>query len=154
MAALSDDVKRFAVQALACFDSPAQVIKDVQQEFGLTVTKQQLQAYNPSTVAGVRMSKNLKKIFDTTREAFLKDVSAIPIANQSYRLRVLNRMLSKVETQGNIVVAAALMEQAAKETGGAFTNKQKLEHTGKDGGPVQFAKEMSDMELEALARGG
>jgi hypothetical protein len=136
MAALNDDVKVFVTQALACFDSPAQVIKDLKQEFGLEVTPQQLQAYNPATKAGARMSVKLKLIFAGTREAFLKDVSGIPIAQQAYRLRVLNRMLARVESQGNVVVAAQLMEQAAKETGGAFTNRQKLEHAGKDGAPL------------------
>lgn len=126
MAALADHVKVFAVQALACFDSPTQVAKDIKQEFGVEVTLQQLQAYNPATVAGARMSKKLKAIFAATREAFLKDVSTIPIAQQSYRLRTLNRMLQTVEKQGNVVVAAQLLEQAAKESGGAFTNKREL----------------------------
>lgn len=144
MAALSDDVKLFATQALACFDSPAQVIKDLKQEFGVTVTPQQLQAYNPATVAGSRMSKKLHAIFEATRKSFLKDVGNIPIAQPSYRLRVLNRMLSKVEGQGNIVVAAALMEQAAKETGGAFTNKQKVDHTSSDGTMSPKGKSLDD----------
>lgn len=148
MAALSDDLKLFVTQALACFDSPAQVIKDVKQQFGVEVTFQQLQAYNPATVAGSRMSKKLKLIFEETRKRFLKDVSAIPIAHQSYRLRVLNRMLGKVEGQGNIVVAAALMEQAAKETGGAFTNKQKLEHAGADGKPLPAAAPVFNITMK------
>lgn len=144
MAALSDDTKLFVIQALACFDSPAQVIKDVKQQFGVDVSFQQMQAYNPATVNGKRMSKKLKTIFDATRDAFLKDVSGIPIANQASRLRVLNRMLVKAETQGNIVVAAALMEQAAKEMGGAFTNKQKLDHTSSDGTMSPGGKSLDD----------
>jgi hypothetical protein len=155
MAALSDDVKVFVTQALACYDTPAQVIKDVKQQFGLEVSPQQLQAYNPATRNGSRMSPKLKAIFEATRKAFVDDVSTIPIANQAYRLRVLNRMLQKVEPSGNVVVAASLMEQAAKEMGGAFTNRREL--TGKGGGPVEMKtnmQELSDEALLAIATGG
>jgi hypothetical protein len=40
MAALSEDVKRFIVQALACFDTTAQVVESVKEEFGLLVLLQ------------------------------------------------------------------------------------------------------------------
>lgn len=130
MAALNNEVKLFIVQALACFDSPAEVSAAVKASFKLDVTRQQLQAYNPGTVTGARMSQTLKKVFGETRKRFVEDVSEIPIAHQSYRLRVLQRTLAKVETQGNTAMVAQLLEQAAKESGGAFTNRTKLEHSG------------------------
>ncbi len=40
-------------------------------------------------------------------------------------------MAVKAEDQGNMVLAAQLLEQAAKEMGNAFTNRREL--TGKDG---------------------
>lgn len=130
MAALNDAQKIFIVQALACHDTPKQVAEAVKQEFGVDVTPQQLQAYNPETVAGKRMSQRLKDIFAATRRKFLDDVSTIPIANQAFRLRALNRMYDRVQGQGNMALAAQLIEQAAKEAGGSFTNKQKVEHEG------------------------
>lgn len=36
MATLKDNVKLFIVQALACFDTPSQVVEAVKQEFGLS----------------------------------------------------------------------------------------------------------------------
>lgn len=137
MAALPDEVKRFAVQQLACYDTPSQVQKAIKEEFGLEVTRQQLQAYDPATVAGVRMSKKLKDLFAATRKAFLEDVSTIPIAQQSFRLRSLQRLHQRAVEQGNAVVAAQLLEQASKEIGGAFTNRREL--TGKDGKDLPVA---------------
>jgi hypothetical protein len=130
MATLKDEVKLFIVHSLACFDTPSQVAASVKQQFSLDVSLQQLQAYNPATRAGARISEKLKTIFNETRKKFLEDISDIPIAHQTFRLRVLNRMLEKVEKQGNVQAAAGIIEQAAKEVGGAFTNKQKLEHSG------------------------
>jgi hypothetical protein len=134
MAALPDDVKMFVVQALACFDSGTQVAAAVKQQFGLTVSLQQLQAYNPATVAGSRMSKKLREVFGATRKRFLEDTAAIPIANQAYRLRVLDRALNKAEGQGNLSMVSSLIEQAAKEVGGGFTNRREL--SGPGGGPI------------------
>lgn len=134
MAALNDDQKLFIVQALACFDAPSQVIESVKQEFELDVSPQQLQAYNPATKAGARMSQKLKDIFEATRKRFLAEVSDIPVANQAYRLRQLQRMVHESMRRKNIVLAASLLEQAAKESGGMFTNRREL--SGPNGGPI------------------
>lgn len=130
MAALNEGVKIFVVQSLACFDTPVQVAASVKQQFGVDVSLPQLTAYNPASKSGQRMSDKLKTLFAETRKKFLEDTSEIPIAHQTYRLRALNRMMAKAEQQGNTVLAAQLIEQASKEIGGAFTNKQKVEHSG------------------------
>jgi hypothetical protein len=139
MAALKEPVKLALVHALACYDTPSQAVDMVKQEYGLSISRQQASAYDPTKASGKNMSKKLVAVFHATREAFLADVSTIPIAQQSYRLRVLQRALNKVEQQGNTAMIATLLEQAAKESGGAFTNRREL--TGKDGGPVQTQTE-------------
>jgi hypothetical protein len=130
MAALSEDVKLYIVTALACFDSTKQVMADVKEHFGIVVTHQQVSAYDPATVNGKRLSKAYKELHAKTREQFLKDTSKIAIAQPSYRLRVLDRLARKAEERGNANQLAQLLEQAAKETGGAFTNRHKLDHAG------------------------
>lgn len=130
MSKLTDPMKLFIVQALACHDTPTQVALAVKEEFGVVIDRQQVARYDPTKVTGRDLSKKLREIFYATRESFLADVGSIPIAQQSYRLRVLQRALSKVEGQGNVAMIAQLLEQAAKESGGAFTNKTKLEHSG------------------------
>jgi len=158
MAALKDDVKAFIVQALACFDTPSQVAASVKEEFGLDVERSHVQAYDPEKALGRNLSKKWRELFSATRKAFLEDQATIPIASQNFRLRALNRMYQEAARRGNVVLAAQLIEQAAKESGGAFTNRQKLEHTGKDGGPIKTAAEPVDLsdatdeELDAIER--
>ncbi|MGR7948841.1 DUF2280 domain-containing protein [Alcaligenes sp. RM2] len=149
MAALKDDQKLFIVQALACFDAPSQVIEAVKQEFGIDVSPQQLQAYNPATKAGARMSQKLKDIFESTRKRFLAEVSDIPVANQAYRLRQLQRMVHESMKRKNIVLAASLLEQAAKESGGMFTNKREL--SGPGGKPMEHRTVVVDEKSVAAA---
>lgn len=134
MATLTDPVKIAIVQALACFDTPTQVASQVKEEFGLTITRQQVANYDPTKATGVNLSKKLRAIFESTREQFLADVSGIPIAQQAYRLRVLQRNLERADQRGNAAMVTSILEQAAKELGGAFTNRREL--TGKGGQPL------------------
>ncbi|MEN1613625.1 DUF2280 domain-containing protein, partial [Pseudomonas aeruginosa] len=47
MATLNSDVKAFIVQALACFDTPSQVAESVKKEFGIEVSRQQIESHDP-----------------------------------------------------------------------------------------------------------
>jgi hypothetical protein len=126
MATLKDEQKLFIVQCLACYDTPTQVVEAVKDEFGLTLERPQIQSYDPTKVQGRDLSKKYREIFDATRKAFLDDISKIPIASQSFRLRSLQRMHDYAVSKKNYVMAAEILEQAAKEVGGVFTNKVKL----------------------------
>lgn len=137
MAVLKDDVKLAIVQALACFDTPSQVVDHVKQEFGLALSRQQVAGYDPTKPSGKNLSKKLLEVFSHTRERFLADVSTIPISQQSYRLRVLQRNLERADQRGNAAMVTSILEQAAKELGGAFTNRREL--TGKNGQPLAMA---------------
>lgn len=130
MAALKPDVKAFIIQSLACYDTPSQVVEAVQKEFGINITRQQAESHDPTKASGKTLAKKWVELFNATRERFQNEISDIPIANKAYRLRVLDRMATKAEGMKNMALTAALMEQAAKECGDAYTNKQKVEHSG------------------------
>lgn len=129
MAALKPDVKAFIIQSIACYDTPSQVVEAVQKEFGINITRQQAESHDPTKASGKTLAKKWVELFNATRERFQNEISDIPIANKAYRLRVLDRMATKAEGMKNMALTAALMEQAAKEVGDAYTNKQKVEQT-------------------------
>lgn len=139
MAALSTGVKAFIVQSLACYETPSKVIELVKAEFGVQVSRQQVSQYSPGNAMAVKLSSKWVDLFNATRARFQNEIFDIPIANKAYRLRTLNRMATRTETMKNFALTAQLIEQAAKECGDAYTNKQKVEHTGKDGGPIESA---------------
>ena len=130
-AKLTDDVKTFIVQALACFDTPSQVVAAVNQEFGLTITRQSVEKYDPTKVAGAKVAPKWRTLFEAARKSFVDDSSQIAIAHRSTRLRALQRMATAAEAKGNYPLAAQLHKQAAEEMGNAFTNRREI--TGKDG---------------------
>lgn len=132
MAAITEEVKLFMVQRLAMFDTLPQVVEAVKETFGVEVSRQQVHFYDPTI--GKQPAKKWIKVFRKTRRLFLKRTSDIAIANKSVRLARLDRMQVATEGKKNFVLAAALLEQAAKEMGDAFTNRREI--TGKDGEPV------------------
>lgn len=145
---LTDEVKTHIVQALACFDSPSIVSAAVKKEFGVEASRQLVESYDPTKRSASGLATRWRLLFEETRRAFLKDTSKIGISHRAVRLRALQRMADKAEGQGNMVLASSLLEQAAKEVGGSYTNRREL--TGKDGGPVQTI-DASGMSTEALA---
>ncbi|WP_251886917.1 DUF2280 domain-containing protein [Klebsiella pneumoniae] len=137
MAALKPEVKAAIVQMLACYDTPSQVVEAVQKDFGIAITRQQVETHDPTKVSGKTLAKKWVDLFNATRDRFLNEISDIPIANKAYRLRVLNRMAVNAESMKNYGMTAQLLEQAAKDVGDAYSNKLKVESTGKDGGPIK-----------------
>ncbi|MFK3971171.1 DUF2280 domain-containing protein [Pseudomonas sp. NPDC087358] len=125
MAALSNEVKAFIVQALACFDTPSQVSAAVREEFGVEVTRQKCESYDPTKRAGRDLAKRWVTLFEDTRKRFREETADIPIANRAFRLRALGRIVEKAENMRNLPLALQVLEQAAKEAGDMFVNRQK-----------------------------
>lgn len=132
MATLTDGAKRFIVQALACYDTPQQVADAVKEELGVDVHRAQVAQYDPTKQSGSKLAKKWRVMFDDTRKRFREETSEIPIAQRAFRLLAMNRMLERAERSKNIPLAAQLLEQAAKEVGDTFVNRQRTD--GKEGG--------------------
>lgn len=135
---LTDEARTFVVQSLAMFDPPSVVVAAVKKEFELQITPQGCEAYDPTKRAGHKLHEKWRALFDETRKAFLEDTSKLGISHRAVRLRTLQRMAERSETQGNLALTAQLLEQAAKELGNAFTNRKELGGLG--GGPVQVTQ--------------
>ncbi|MEQ1407761.1 DUF2280 domain-containing protein [Neorhizobium sp. Rsf11] len=131
----SDQVKTYVVQALACFDSPAVVARAVKAEFDIVISPQAVEAYDPTKRAGQKLSQRFRLLFEETRKTFLEDTASIAISHRAVRLRALQRMADKAETQGNMVLASSLLKQAAEEVGNAYTNKREI--SGPGGGAIK-----------------
>ncbi|WP_324699055.1 DUF2280 domain-containing protein [Novosphingobium sp. RL4] len=129
--AMTDEVKAFVIQALASFDSPSQVADAVKAEYGIVLSPQAVQLYDPTKYAGRKLAAKWKTMFEKARKVFIDDTSGIPIAHRSTRLRALQRMAQAAERKGNFPLAAQLHKQAAEEMGNAYTNRREL--TGKGG---------------------
>jgi hypothetical protein len=133
---LPDHVKLEVVQRLAMYDGPQEVSEAVKKDYGIEVSRQAVQHYDPTV--GAKPAEKWCEIFHATRKKFLEDTAnAAPIAQRAVRLRRLDLVCVRAQKQGNHMMVLASTEQAAKEVGELYTNRHKMELTGKDGGPVE-----------------
>jgi hypothetical protein len=149
MARLKSDQKAYIVQRLACFDYIADVVKGVKDEFGIDVSRQQVESHDPTKVSGSTLAKKWVTLFEETRKKFIDDTSEIGISHKSVRLRKLERMAAKAEEMNNLVLASSLLEQAAKEVGDSYTNRHKLEHSSPDGSMSPRGRSLEDFYQDA-----
>ena len=148
MATLKEPVKIFIVQALACRDTPQEVAEAVKQEFKIELDRRQCASYDPTKPAGQNLSKKFVQLFEETRKKFDEGLIDIPIANKHFRLKQYQKQLER--NAKNTVMSLKILEQAAKDVGGQFTNKQEI--TGKDGGPLETVQTTISKERYLQAR--
>ncbi len=128
---LDTETKIFIVQSLACFDRPSKVVKAAKEEFGVVVTRQAVHWYDADRKGAEEIPEQWREMFAAARKRFLGETAHIGISNRSVRLKLLDRIAARGEETGNHVIVLAACEAAAKEMGGAYTNRREL--TGKDG---------------------
>lgn len=137
---LPESVKAYIVEALACFDSPSTVADAVNREFEVSVSRQQVERYDPTKRAGQNLSKKYRAIFEATRRGFISDTTNIGWAHRATRLRMIQRVGEKAERMGNLSLALQAAEQAAKEEGQIFTNRREL--SGPNGSAIPTETEV------------
>ena len=140
---LESQAKIFITQQLAMYERP-QVIRDAVKEiYSVEISLPSILHYD---ISNPTLPPKWREIFEQTREKFLSDVSIIPIANKSYRLKELNRIYTNQAKQAeklqNPVEMRATLEQAAKESGDAFTNKRIID--------LNDVSKLSDEELQSV----
>ena len=145
MAVLTNDQKKFIMVRQAMYDRNGEIIKAFEVEFDIKLDKTQINSYMMTDDGkprhGRNIAKELVKLHNETRKAYLEEMNAIPIANRSHRLKELNELYYAAKDSDDLEQATKILETAAKEVGDAFTNRQKFEgamqHTHE--GTIDFA---------------
>jgi len=117
---LTSDVKVFIVVELGCFETPAAVAEAVKAKFNVDVSRQHVESYDPTKHAGRNVAGRWKVLFDRVREGCQRELDKVPCAHRAVRLRCLDRMSREAEKIGNVALAAAILEKAAKEVGDCY----------------------------------
>lgn len=164
MADLTKEQKRFVVIELAQGSTPQEVVESVKDEFGVEITRQRVRHYNPEQSDDV--AQELAELFYEERERADEKLDNIGAARQSYRLKTLHNLLLAARKMRNvkpnvlgkmtdapaktvaksIELEAKLLEQIARERGGAYGARQSAGKAsgGEDGGGV--AVEPTDVD--------
>jgi len=153
---LTDEHRAFLVRELACYSTPKQAADALKERYGITITAQAAEHYDPAKSAASE-SEKWKEMFDGCRRKFLDHVEdSVPEANKAVRVKNLAAWSRTLEKKDSYMAAATLYEQIAKELGNVHTNRR--EFTGRDGKPLQI-QDVSEMtpeqvndELRAIAK--
>ena len=74
---LTHEQKIQVVRRLASFDSPTAIIKALQAEYGVTITRSSITYYNPATDHGRLCAQQWKTLFFATRKAVTEGTAEI-----------------------------------------------------------------------------
>lgn len=116
----------FIVQRLACYARPVEVQKAVKETFRIDVALPQIMYYDPTT-SGTDVAKKWRKLFEKTRDAFLRSAQHVPIAQKVVRLERMQRIADKAEDMRNYPLAMNAIVEAEKMTGNYYTNRHVIE---------------------------
>lgn len=127
---LTYEIQKFVAESIGQFATPTEIVEEVRERYGIEMTREHVRAYNPWQRSDV--AEKWVVICKAARAKFDADVSPIPLAHQAYRLAELQKLYGSTKSEE---FKAELLAQAAKEIGGAFTNRREL--SGQGGGPIQ-----------------
>lgn len=113
---LCADAKTYIVSRLACWARPVDVIREVKEQWKISLTSAALAHYNPTTFQGRELAESLKAMFYEIRAAYVAGVQDVAIAHQRHRLEQLNRIAEQAEVDGAMSLALAANKAAREET--------------------------------------
>jgi hypothetical protein len=155
MATLNKKQKLFIVQSLAVFNTPQETVILVKEEFDINVSRQQVESYDPTKVAGRDLSKEFKDVFEKTRDDYLSQpLNKISGVNDIVQLKILNDLLwSK---KNNVRMTIQIVDQMQKITKGFYDKKTEQGNKGKNPEEAQTKAEVEleikKLELQKLQR--
>lgn len=143
--------KIFLIECFACFKTAGETLRAFKEEFGVEITRDAARNYDPQRRQSGGLAKKWRILHGEIRAAYLTKIQDIAVANQAYRLTVLQDLLEKElsATKQNKAFTLSILEQAAKESGGHFTNRREL--SGPGGKPIETVSFTLDQWKEQAA---
>lgn len=132
MARLTQPMREYVVQRLACFAGAARVQREVKELWGIDLSLQAIAYYDPE-VPSTKTPKKWVLLFEATRKAYLEAKAQVGIASERWRMerrQVLYERAEGMGAHGNIPLCLDILEQAEKAEGGQYTNRHKVTHDG------------------------
>lgn len=124
---LNSIIQKFIIQRLASFERPQEVADSVKDIFGVSVSLKAITYYH---IDNAKLSTEWRELFLSLRRQFISRLADIPIFHKAYRLKQLQRLYDRQASSKipNEVEMLKILEQAAKEVGGMYENRRRIEY--------------------------
>jgi hypothetical protein len=126
MRKLTDEQKIYAVKRLAAYDRPAAIAHDLKEAFGVTISPQAIEHYDPERPAGHDLAPRWCAAFHAAREAHLALTATLGHLPKALRLHLRGRMAIAAWDEGNYKLANEILDAIAKEAGDVLNGKHGL----------------------------
>jgi hypothetical protein len=103
------------VHRLAAFDRLDEVQRAVLEKFGVKVSCQTIERYDPTRAQSHDLAEKWRLLFDATREALLKGSAEIGASYVLVRIRWREQMALEAMEAGNAQLANAILDSIAAE---------------------------------------
>ena len=128
--------------------SPIAAVEALNAEYGVKISPQSAERYDPTKRAGARLAQHLTRLIGRTRTEFLANIDSIPDANKAVRIRQLALASRVLKAKGNYRDMADMLERIAKEVGDVYSHRREI--TGHCGGPLRADySDLTDEQLNA-----
>jgi hypothetical protein len=119
---LSDEQKAYVVKRLAAYDKPLAIAQGLNEVFGVTISTQAIEHYDPERPAGHDLARKWRDVFWKARTAFIASIVDTGTMLIPVRLRLRERMAMLAFEEGNYKLANDILDSIAKEAGHVFAN--------------------------------
>lgn len=117
---LTNEQKFYIAELLGCYLTPSQVAREFEEYFGMAISPQAVQCYDPTKRAGAHLSRKLLEVFVFARGEYRMRIENIAVAHIVVRLQMLGDAATTLYEKENYLAMALMLEQAAKEVGGWY----------------------------------
>jgi hypothetical protein len=142
------------VQLCAQRMGPTEVIERLRREFpglrDMPIALTSIKRYNPATRAGRTLSRHLRTVYSAARERRDDSMADTLPATQGWRISKLMHLVYQSESDPKL--CAKLLEQIAKEMGGAYERKAKHNSSVDDGELLDIVPLTPAEKVERLRR--
>lgn len=114
---LTEDAKVFICQRIGVGDTPLSIVGQVKAEFGIEISRQTVEGFDPVKMdrRGKPIREKWRLIAEETRKQYANGVAHVAIMHKLIRLERWERLYQMAVDRGNLVMAADMLERAAKE---------------------------------------
>ena len=120
---LTDEQKAYVVRRLAEYDKPVAIAQALQELFGVTISHQAIEHYDPERPAGHDLAKQWRTVFRKARKAFIARTADVGMMYKPVRMKLRERMVMHEWEAGRCKAANEILDSIAKEAGVTFGGK-------------------------------
>jgi hypothetical protein len=139
---LTEAQRADVVMRLACYDLPCAIVKGLKEDFGVEISRQAIERYDPTRNNGRTCPERWAALFYETRRRLVEGIADIGAAHKMVRIRWLDQMARRKIADENTAEARALLKQVAEEMGEGVTHRH--EHHG-----IVLHGSVSGVEIDA-----